>query len=69
MISGFGKRWKVVLVAIAAILAPAGIVYAIMTQAVKTVPATASFVAGVELATENIAVTYDPEGVVAGHVP
>ena len=41
---------------------PSAIAYAIMTQVVKTVPATATFVAGVELDTDGIAVTHDAAG-------
>ena len=50
---------------VALLLVSASIVYAVVSQVVRDVPATATIVAGVELDVDNIAVTYDA----AGEVP
>ena len=55
-------RWKVILAAMAVTLVPAGITYAVITEVVRPTPATAAFLAGIELDTDSIAVTYDAAG-------
>ena len=55
-------HWKAILAGIALAIVMGSIIYAGVTQALKNVPATATFVAGVELASDNIAATYDSLG-------
>ena len=62
MINKQKSPWKVTLVLAGATLALSGIGYAVIARVVQPAPATATFMAGVELDADSIAVTYDTAG-------
>ena len=62
MLRAVDRRWRFILVVLAIVAIPAAIAYAVMTQVIKTVPGTVEFVAGLELAPENLGASTDLEG-------